>query len=44
LLWITDPKGVPMPIPRDKALVLPLYLESSQANRELAAFAEATPR
>jgi len=40
---ITDPKGVPMPIPRDKALVLPLYLESSQANRELAAFAKSNP-
>ena len=40
---ITDPKGVPMPIPRDKALVLPLYLESSQANRELAALNKSNP-
>jgi hypothetical protein len=40
---ITDPKGVPLPIPREKALVLPLYLDSSQANRELAALNKSNP-
>ncbi|MFM8545508.1 MAG: hypothetical protein ACKOAP_11075, partial [Vulcanococcus sp.] len=40
---ITDPKGVPLPIPREKALVLPLYLDSSQANRELAALNKTNP-
>jgi hypothetical protein len=40
---ITDPKGVPLPIPREKALVLPLYIESAQANRELAALNKSNP-
>ena len=29
---ITDSNGVPLPIPREKELVLPLYLESAKAN------------
>ena len=29
---ITDANGIPLPIPRDEALVLPLYLESDRAN------------
>jgi hypothetical protein len=33
---LTDEKGVPLPIPRDKALVLPLYLEKAKAQAELA--------
>ncbi len=40
---ITDPKGVPLPIPREKALLLPLYLDSSQANKELAALNKTNP-
>jgi hypothetical protein len=34
---------VPLPIPREKALVLPLYIESAQANRELAALNKSNP-
>jgi hypothetical protein len=34
---------VPLPIPKEKALVLPLYLDSSQANRELAALNKSNP-
>ena len=41
---ITDAKGVPLPIPRDKALVLPLYLESAKANQELAALVKSNPQ
>ena len=40
---ITDGSGVPLPIPREKALVLPLYLESAKANRELAALQKSNP-
>jgi hypothetical protein len=40
---ITDLNRVPMPIPRDKDRLLPLYLESSQANLELAAFNKSNP-
>ena len=40
---ITDPQGVPLPIPREKALLLPLYLESDRANQELAALKQSSP-
>jgi len=40
---ITDSNGVPLPIPRDKDLVLPLYLESAKANAQLAALNKSNP-
>jgi Tic22-like family len=40
---LTDAKGVPLPIPRDKNLVLPLYLESAKANQQLAALQKSNP-
>ena len=40
---ITDSTGVPLPIPQDKQLVLPLYLESAKANKELAALNKVNP-
>ena len=40
---LTDDKGVPLPIPREKNLVLPLYLESSKANQQLAALLKGNP-
>jgi hypothetical protein len=40
---ITDSKGVPLPIPQDKQLVLPLYLESAKANQQLAALNKSNP-
>jgi len=40
---ITDAKGVPLPIPRGKELVLPLYLESSKANEQLEALRRSNP-
>lgn len=40
---LTDAKGVPLPIPRDKNLVLPLYLESAKANKELASLLKSNP-
>ncbi|MFM2080713.1 MAG: hypothetical protein RLZZ124_393 [Cyanobacteriota bacterium] len=40
---LTDDKGVPLPIPREKNLVLPLYLESATANSQLAALKKANP-
>jgi S1-C subfamily serine protease len=40
---ITDSNGVPLPIPRGKELVLPLYLESSKANEQLAALNRSNP-
>ena len=40
---ITDDKGVPLPIPRDKNLVLPLYLESAKANQQLEALRKGNP-
>ncbi len=40
---LTDSKGVPLPIPKDKALVLPLYLERSRAEAELATLQKANP-
>jgi len=40
---ITDPKGVIMPIPRENDQLLPLYLESSQADKELSTFQKTNP-
>ena len=40
---ITDSNGVPLPIPREKDLVLPLYLESAKANEQLAALNKSNP-
>jgi hypothetical protein len=40
---LTDGKGVPLPIPREKNLVLPLYLESAKANKELASLQKSNP-
>ena len=40
---LTDEKGVPYPIPRDKTLILPLYLDRAQAETELANFRKANP-
>ncbi len=40
---ITDANGVPLPIPQEKQLVLPLYLESSKANKELAELNKVNP-
>ena len=41
---LTNPQGVPLPIPRDKTLILPLYLERSQADKEMANFNKANPQ
>jgi hypothetical protein len=41
---LTNDQGVPLPIPRDKTLILPLYLERSMAERELANFNKANPK
>lgn len=35
---LTNEQGAPLPIPRDKTLILPLYLDRSQAETELANF------
>jgi len=40
---LTDDKGVPLPIPAEKNLVLPLYLESARANEQLAALRKGNP-
>ena len=40
---LTDDKGVPLPIPREKNLVLPLYLESAKANQQLAELRKGNP-
>ena len=40
---LTDDKGVPLPIPAEKNLVLPLYLESAKANEQLAALRKGNP-
>jgi hypothetical protein len=40
---ITDANGVPLPIPQEKQLVLPLYLESAKANQQLAALNKSNP-
>lgn len=40
---LTDDKGVPLPIPREKNLVLPLYLESAKANQQLTELRKGNP-
>ena len=40
---LTDDKGIPLPIPRDKDYVLPLYLESAKANQQLAELRKGNP-
>ncbi len=40
---LADSQGVPLPLERDQALVLPLYLERVKAEQELAAFQKANP-
>jgi ADP-ribosylglycohydrolase len=40
---LTDDKGTPLPIPREKNLILPLYLESAKANDQLAALRKSNP-
>lgn len=40
---IADEKGNPLPIPREKALLLPLYLDREQAQTELANARKANP-
>ncbi len=41
---LTNDKGVPLPIPRDKTLILPMYLERAKANQALADFSKANPQ
>ncbi len=41
---ITDEKGVPLPIPKDKTLILPLYLERATAQNELAGIQKNNPK
>jgi hypothetical protein len=40
---LLDGKGVPLPIPREKNLVLPLFLESAKANQQLAILQKSNP-
>ncbi|MFM7674623.1 MAG: hypothetical protein ACKO5F_03330 [Synechococcus sp.] len=40
---LTNDKGAPLPIPRDKTLILPMYLEKAKANQALADFSKANP-
>jgi hypothetical protein len=40
---LTNSKGIPLPLQRDKALVLPLFLDRGKAEQELAAFLKANP-
>lgn len=40
---LADAKGVPLPLQREKALVLPLYLDRVKAEQELAAFLKVNP-
>ncbi len=40
---LVDSKGVPLPLEREKAMVLPLYLERTTADQELAAFLKTNP-
>lgn len=43
VFMITDAKGVPIPIPRDKTLVLPLYLDRAKAEKEAALILQQNP-
>jgi hypothetical protein len=43
VFMITDPKGVPIPIPRGKTLVLPLYLDRAKAEAEAALIGKQNP-
>lgn len=43
VFMITDLKGVPIPIPRDKTLVLPLYLDRAKAEKEAALISQQNP-
>ena len=40
---LVDSKGAPLPIPREKTLILPLYLDRAVAESELASFLKANP-
>lgn len=40
---VTDSRGVPLPIPQENQLVLPLYLERAEANRQLEALRRSNP-
>ena len=40
---LTNNQGIPLPIPKDKLLILPLYLDRSQAERELANLNKSNP-
>lgn len=40
---LVDENGLPLPIPRDKDLLLPLYLESSTANQQLSGLKKSNP-
>lgn len=40
---LTNDKGMPLPIPRDKTLILPLYLDRARAESELAKLLKSNP-
>ncbi|MCT0225160.1 Tic22 family protein [Synechococcus sp. CS-1328] len=40
---LTNEKGAPLPIPREKTLILPMYLERAKADQALADFSKANP-
>ena len=40
---LVDERGLPLPIPREKDLLLPLYLQSSAANQQLSALTKSNP-
>ncbi|MEN9542177.1 MAG: hypothetical protein RLZZ459_2268 [Cyanobacteriota bacterium] len=40
---LVDERGIPLPIPRDKDLLLPLYLQSSAANQQVSALKKSNP-
>jgi hypothetical protein len=40
---LVDGQGLPLPIPREKDLLLPLYLESATANQQLAGLKKSNP-
>ncbi|MFY8149575.1 MAG: hypothetical protein ACOVNL_10225 [Prochlorococcaceae cyanobacterium] len=41
---LTNDKGMPLPIPKDKTLILPMYLEKAKADQALADFSKANPQ